>query len=233
MANIVKVRDVMTRHVITVGSNDSLESVARLFEEYDYDGIPVIDADDKLIGIITEYDMVVQSSGMHLPTVISLMRNIGVDKADRKRLNEHFDNLRTIKARDVMNSEPLTIEDSVSLDQAAQLFAEHHRVNPLCVVNGNGELVGVLSHYDVIRFFNKHYVHQVLKTSPAYKGMVDRIFLRKTNKRLNSAIDSAYKGVMLVREIRPLVWKAIALAAFLAGIVAATTFIFDVVVNIR
>ena len=86
MNNIGKVGDIMTRQVISIREDDSLEHVSQLFEQYDYDGLPVVDATNKLVGIITAYDMIVQSSGMHLPTVLNIMQQISVNQADKKEL---------------------------------------------------------------------------------------------------------------------------------------------------
>ncbi|MDP2648012.1 MAG: CBS domain-containing protein, partial [Candidatus Yanofskybacteria bacterium] len=79
MTEIAKVKDIMTREVLSVGPDDSLELVAQLFDKYDYDGIPVVGNDRKLLGIITAYDMIVQSSGMHLPTILNIMDKIAVN----------------------------------------------------------------------------------------------------------------------------------------------------------
>lgn len=219
----------MTREVLSVGPDDSLELVAQLFDKYDYDGIPVIGRDRKLLGIITAYDMIVQSSGMHLPTVLNIMDKIAVNKADRKDLDEHFNKLKRITAKQIMNPKPLAIGPEINLNEAAQLFAEHHRVNPITVIDESGFLVGVLSRYDVIKFFNEVYFRHVVKQVTTYKDPYKEIAKTKSEHDIESAVGELSEEFLLVTKKRPRIWKYIALAMFVAGIIVATALIIRIV----
>ncbi|MEK7582443.1 MAG: CBS domain-containing protein [Patescibacteria group bacterium] len=229
MVEFAKVKDVMTKDVLALNAEDSLEFVAQLFEKYDYDGMPVIGAERKLLGIVTAYDMIVQSSGMHLPTIIGIMGQIAVNQADRKDLDEHFNKLKEIKAKQIMNPKALTIGQNVSIDEAAKLFAEHHRVNPLCVVDDNGILVGVLSRYDIIRFFNATYFQQVVKDATAITDPFKDIAQTKSEREIDSTVNSFSKEFLLVTKKRPRIWKYIAVGMFVAGLVVATALIIRIV----
>ena len=87
MSELAKVKDIMTKDVLAVNAEDGLDLVSELFERYDYDGLPVVGQDRHLLGIITAYDMIVQSSGMHLPTLLNIKDKISVNQADRKELD--------------------------------------------------------------------------------------------------------------------------------------------------
>lgn len=226
---LAKVKDIMTANVLAINAEDSLEVVAQLFEKYDYDGMPVIGEGRKLLGIITAYDMIVQSSGMHLPTVISIMDKISVNKADRRELDEHFSKLREIKAKAIMNPTPLTVGQDVSLEDAAKMFAEHHRVNPLCVVDGAGVLVGVLSRYDVIKFFNEKYFRQVVAQATVPTNPFDEMTKTKSQLEVESAVGELSKEFLLVTKRRPMFWRYAAVAMFLAGLAVATALIIRIV----
>lgn len=219
----------MTKEVLALGPDDSLELISQLFEKYDYDGMPVVGEGRKLLGIITGYDMVVQSSGMHLPTVIGIMEKISVEKGDQKDLEEHFRKLREITAKQIMNPTPLTVGPDVGLGDAARMFAEHHRVNPLCVVDENGVLVGVLSRYDVIRFFNATYFQQVVQTVTKVEDPFKKFTKSKSDIDIESAVGDISKEFLLVTKRRPKVWKFIAVAAFVAGLIGATALIIRIV----
>ena len=120
MVKVAQIRDIMTAKVLTVKDTDTLDYVAGLFEKYDYDGLPVVDSGGVLKGIITAYDMVVQSSGMHLPTLFNIMDQISVDKADKAALEGHFNKLKTVKASEIMNSNPLTVKPETLVEEAAK-----------------------------------------------------------------------------------------------------------------
>lgn len=224
----VQVKDIMTKDVLSVGPEDSLEYIASLFEKYDYDGLPVIDQDKKLVGIVTAYDMVVQSSGMHLPTVVEILDKISVNRADRRDLEGHFNQLRQVRVRQLMNSDPLTVKPDTAIEVLAKEFAQHHRVNPIPVVDDSGVLVGVVSRYDVIRFFNENYFHQVLKAAGN-----DRVLTGLQRSGMEQGVDRAVgsisKEFLLVTKKRPRIWRFLIIAAFVAGFLGATAFIIRIV----
>lgn len=229
-SNIGTVRDIMVpaSDVVAIASDDTLDVISGLFEKYDYDGMPVVDASQKVLGIITAYDMVVQSSGMHLPTVLNIMDDIAKNKADRRQLDEHFGKLREIKAIQVMNPTPLTINASASVTQLAELFAENRKVNPVIVVNDDGTLAGVVSRYDVIKFFNAAYFSKVVqKVNPGTDPFKE--FPTRSRKEVEEAVSQVKEEFLLVQKRRPLIWKYIAIAAFAAGLVAATALIIRIV----
>jgi CBS domain-containing protein len=231
MSEVARVRDVMTKQVLALRAEDSLEVITQLFEQYDYDGFPVVTPEHKLLGIITGYDMVVQSSGMHLPTIVGIMGKIAVNQADRKDLNEHFQKLRDIQAKQIMNPKALTILPEATVEEAAQMFAEHHRVNPLCVVDTEGKLVGILSRFDIIRFFNEKYFQQVLGKVTTINDPFKDISQTKSEREIDATVGDISNEFLLVTKRRPRIWKFVALGMFVAGLAVATALIIRIVRN--
>ena len=226
----IKVADVMTKDVLAIDVDDTLDVIAGLFDKYDYDGLPVVDKEHKLRGIITAYDMVLQSSDVHIPTLIKLMGQIAREKGDRRVIDAYFAKLRDIKATSIMDTKVITIGPDSMLEDAAKLFADHHRLNPLCVVDSAGVLVGVVSRYDVIKFFNEAYLQRVVSTvSPGADPFKE--FPSRSDTEVETAIQKMEDEFLLVQKRRPLVWKYIAIAAFAAGLIAATALIIRIVQN--
>jgi len=227
MPNLGTVRDVMTKDVLAIAADDTLDTIAELFDKYDYDGMPVVDANYKLLGIITAYDMILQSSGMHLPTVIEIMENIARGKGDRRQLDEQFGKLKQIKATSIMNPKALTVTPDMPLSNVAKVFAEHPKVNPVAVVDAQGKLLGVISRYDLMKFFNEKYFNQIVSKVNEGGGLEG--FPSKSEKAAEKAIGEVQKEFLLVTKRRPLVWKYVAIAAFAAGLIAATALIIRIV----
>ncbi len=224
----LKVGDVMTKDVLAIDANDTLDVIAGLFEKYDYDGMPVVDSDKKLLGIITGYDMILQSSDMHLPTLIKMMDQISREGGDKKAIDRHFGKLRDIKATSIMNPKVVSVGADATLEEAARIFADHHKVNPLCVVDAEGKLVGVLSRYDIIKFFNETYLKRVVaQANPGNDPF--REFPTRSTKEVEDAVQEVQEKFLLVSKRRPLVWKYIAVATFAAGLIAATALIIRIV----
>lgn len=229
MAELGTVKDIMTTQVLSVRAEDTLDTVAQLFERYDYDGMPVVGPGKKLMGIITAYEMVSQSSGMHLPTIVEIMDKIAVNRADRKELDQHFNKLKQIRATQIMNPKPLTVAADAPLTTVARLFAENHRVNPILVIDATGGLLGVVSRYDIIKFFNEKYFQQVVGQAKVYSDPFKEMAKTKSEREIESAVGELSQEFLLVTKKRPLIWRYIAIAMFVAGLVAATALVIRIV----
>ena len=227
-ANIGSVKDVMTTEIIAIAADDTLDVIAELFEKYDFDGMPVVDANYKLIGVITAYDMILQSSGVHLPTVIGIMENIARGKGDRKQIDAQFGKLKDIKATAIMDPKVLSVNENAQIAEVAKLFAENPKVNPLSIVDSAGKLLGVISRYDVLKFFNEKFLNQVIEKANPDRDPF-KAFPTKSESAAQKALGEVEKEFLLVTKRRPLVWKYIAIATFVAGLVAATALIIRIV----
>lgn len=225
----IKVGDVMTKDVLAIDANDTLDIIAGLFEKYNYDGMPVIDQTKKLLGVITMYDLVLQSSDIHLPTMLKIMDQIARERGDARALDAHFGKLRDIKATSIMNPKVVSIGTEAPLEEAAKIFADYPKVNPLCVVDAEGRLVGVVSRYDVIKFFNEAYLRHMVQQKSGGDGDAFRAFPTKSETEVQKAVSDVQAEFLLVQKRRPLIWKYVAIATFASGLIAATALIIRIV----
>lgn len=155
-------------------------AAAKLLGEYNYDGFPVIDANKNLVGVITSYDMINDKSSMHLAGLEKVLEKIKKGEAGEKDLEDHYTELESIKVKDMMNVEPLTIDPDTSIEDLAKKFSEHHSVNPIPVVGADRKLAGVVSRYDVIRFFDRRYLDKILISSG------NELLLQKLGRPMNN-----------------------------------------------
>ena len=65
-------KEIMTRKVVTVNKNLSIKELSKLFIENRFNGIPVTDDNNKVIGVVTQGDLIEQNKNLHIPTVIAL-----------------------------------------------------------------------------------------------------------------------------------------------------------------
>jgi CBS domain-containing protein len=143
----VKVRDVMTTDVVTVGPYTPFQDIVALLLEHDISGIPVLNG-DVLVGIITEADLVAREAKpgrRRRPLAIFA----GMLAADARP--EHQDTGFT--AYSLMTSDPVTIgpDDDVRTAAATMMKA---RVKRLPVVE-DGKLVGIVTRQDLLRFYSR------------------------------------------------------------------------------
>jgi len=154
----VTAKDIMTKEVVAVHPDTPLLDVAKILAEHNFDGVPVIDADGKLVGLVTEYDLINKTSAVHLPTLQVVLRNLPQFKEEEAHFQEE---ILSLKVSDIFNKDPLTLSPDISYDDIIKLFREHHRVNPIPVVDNDNKVVGVISRFDVLRPF--HVLEGVLK----------------------------------------------------------------------
>jgi len=152
-AESVSIRDIMTTRVVTVLPNTPVLEVARMLGEHKFDGLPVVDVDNRLVGIINEYDLLSKGSAIHLPTLNMVLKNLSRIDKDNDRYGDGFRKIFDLKAEDVMNDDPLTLDETATFEDAVVLFTEHHRVNPVPVIDRDRRILGIVSRYDILKVF--------------------------------------------------------------------------------
>lgn len=151
VVNRPTVGDIMTKEVVVAFESEPLVDVARRIFDRDFNGLPVIDVNRRVVGIITQYDLVSKGTAIHFPTLIKLLQSLPVLKQEKSLLKEELRPLLELKVKDVMNNEPLTVGTEESIEGLTSIFASHHKVNPILVTDKKGELMGVVSRHDLVK----------------------------------------------------------------------------------
>src|SRR3989344_3499863 len=144
-------KDIMTKEVVAVHPDTPLLEVAKVLAEHNFDGVPVVDNENHVVGIVTEYDLINKTSAVHLPTLQVVLRNLPQFKKEEAHFQEE---ILQLKVSDIMNKDPITLTPDASYDEVIKLFREHHRVNPIPVIDKDHKVVGVISRFDVLRPFH-------------------------------------------------------------------------------
>lgn len=143
MERTTKVSEVMTRDVITVTVDTPIHKAARLMVDHGVSGLPVVDELDRLIGIVTEADLIVrQRPGERISWWRAFFE-------DPERLARDYQKRAGTTVGEVMTREVISVSPDGSLETAAFLL-DHHRVRRLPVAV-DGDLVGIVSRADVIK----------------------------------------------------------------------------------
>jgi CBS domain-containing protein len=143
----MKVGDVMTRSVAVVRPETPLKDVAALMVDRGISGVPVVDADQAVLGVVSEADFVIKERGVVAGRNRLLARIFGTSAKARAELAK----IEATTAGDAMTSPALTVEASDTLQWAAEQMASR-RVNRLPVVDG-GRLVGIVTRADLVRAY--------------------------------------------------------------------------------
>jgi CBS domain-containing protein len=144
------VADIMDSDPVSVAPDDDIKTVLDLLREHDLPGIPVVDPDRKVVGIITESDLVIsdEDSDFHLPHYVNIMGGI-VFLESMKHFEDRAKKAFAASAADLMTADPLTVTTDDEVSTAARIISEKHH-NRLPVVDGEGRLAGVVTRVDVL-----------------------------------------------------------------------------------
>ena len=119
----------------------------------EFTGLPVVDAKKKVVGIVTEYDLLTKGTAIHLPTFIKLFSDYPLSRTAESLMKGKLKDLLSFSVKDVMNTDPIVLKESATISEVVKIFGKHHRVNPIPIVNAVGVLVGIVSRYDIIKFY--------------------------------------------------------------------------------
>ena len=141
---ILHIRDIMAKNVISVEPDSPLSEAAKIFQTYQFSGIPVMNKDGTLVGIVTQFDMLQKVSALYLAGGEGEKEQRGITPEDAKRLS-------ALKMKDVMNPDAITLPEDATLEEAMGIFTEHHRVSSVPVIDKNKKVLGIVSKLDVLK----------------------------------------------------------------------------------
>jgi CBS domain-containing protein len=144
----MQVQHLMTRDVVTVREDTSLNEVARCMSEKGISGIPVLDAEGQLVGIITELDMIARNARLEVPVFLQIL-DASIPLELPSHLRERLQHMLGTEARDVMTEKVHTVTQDTELEDLVDLMLKK-RVNPVPVLQDD-RLVGIVSRSDLVR----------------------------------------------------------------------------------
>ncbi len=146
-ATQLKVSDIMQREVITVRQGSALSEAASLMTREHISGLPVLDIDDKLIGILTEADFL-SSLDIHGGSAIQdLFDTIIRKRRSRKKMGTIVD--------DIMTGDPVCVGADDTLQRALELM-NRNRIKRLVITDSENHVEGIVSRADLIKLYSMH-----------------------------------------------------------------------------
>lgn len=144
----LKVRDIMSTDPMTVAPDLTVTEAARLMVENRIGALPVLEA-GRLIGIVTEGDLIMQDVKLEFPTYLHLLDGFIMYPPSTARFESELKKAVAADVRAVMTADPITVQADASVEDAATLLVEKE-VSRLPVLDGE-TLVGVISKSDIVR----------------------------------------------------------------------------------
>jgi len=145
----MRARDVMTPHVITLDPDASVQELARLLSERGISGVPVVDSDEQLVGIVSEGDLLHRAeTGTERRVERRRSRWLDTIASDDDLAREYV-KAHGRKVKDVMTANVISVPDTMELADVATLL-ETKRIKRVPVVR-DGKIVGIISRANLVR----------------------------------------------------------------------------------
>jgi CBS domain-containing protein len=144
----MKAKDIMTKDVITVRPEATIREIAAVLIEHSISGVPVIDPNGKLLGIVTEGDLLYKENNPRIPDFINILGAI-IYYRGVERYNEDFKKLMAGKASEIMTAKTIVVSEEVEIDKVVGLMLEHD-IKRIPVVKDD-RVVGIISRADIIK----------------------------------------------------------------------------------
>ncbi len=145
-------KDIMSKDVYTVTTDMTIEKLARILAKHRISGAPVLDDNGKLIGIVTENDLISQKKRLHIPTIINLFDSI-IYLENPRHLEEDIKKMAGIKVGDICTRKVVAIKEDTSLEEIATTMAEKG-IHLLPVMRGD-KIVGIIGKADIVKAIAK------------------------------------------------------------------------------
>ncbi len=142
MGREMHVADVMKKDVLSVKKFDSIVSAAHTLLEKNISGLPVVDNDNKVVGIITQADILQIVGVSKDPSVKDLLKHLLGEKLPERKMGDIVG--------DIMTSPVATIHPEASIAEAVQDMGEK-KIRRLCVVDDKNRLTGLITRADILR----------------------------------------------------------------------------------
>jgi len=149
MPRDVPARDVMTTEVVTFTADEPItEAMTRLVDN-GVDAGPVVDAEGKVVGMLSTGDLIVQESALHAPTVINILGGLFELPGSKKRFEHELEQAVAVDVEDAMTPDPITCGPDDTVEDIATLMHDND-ISRVPVVE-DGRLVGIVARGDILR----------------------------------------------------------------------------------
>jgi CBS domain-containing protein len=144
----MKARDIMTTKLVTVGPETSVKDVVALLVEHKVSGIPVVDAEGKVLGMVSEGDVLRKKIAPKTPDVLSILGAM-VYYDGAKEYQEAFRKMAANTAQEIMTEPVIAVDVDDDFGKVGQVILDHH-IKRVPVLDKE-KLVGLISRSDLVK----------------------------------------------------------------------------------
>ncbi|MDD4321451.1 MAG: CBS domain-containing protein [Acidaminococcaceae bacterium] len=148
----MNVEEIMTKSVVSIRRNSTIDEIARVMVEKKVSGLPVLSDGGYLVGIVTEGDLLRREMTPRLPEFINILGAViyyhGVE-----RYNEDFKKILAKTAVDIMTDDVITVKEGTDVGEVAKIMLDNN-IKQIPVVDGS-KLIGLITRADIVKLLLK------------------------------------------------------------------------------
>jgi CBS domain-containing protein len=146
----MKVGDIMTKKVITISPETKINEVSSILTKNRFHGLPVVDKENHVIGIVTRNDFFSKSSvELYLPSYVSFLKDMPTRNQLSGKQKENVEKLLNTRAEDIMTLNYMYFSPETDIQEVFKVFKEK-KLNSFPVVDEDKHLLGILTLADII-----------------------------------------------------------------------------------
>lgn len=141
-------RDIMTPNPVTISPQASVGEAVKILLEKHFNGLPVVDDEGTLLGVLCQSDLVAQQKKLQMPTVFSLLDGF-IPTFGWKETERDIKKITALTVEEAMSPSPLTVSPDTDMESVATLMLQS-KYYSLPVVE-KGKVVGIIGKEDILR----------------------------------------------------------------------------------
>lgn len=144
----MRAKDVMIKDVIFIKKDDKLDEIISVLMKNHVSGVPVIDKDNHLVGMVTEKDLMTKEKGLNISSYMEFMASIlFIDGKLAEDISKH--QVGTLTAADVMSTPVYAVHLEATIEEIVSLMMNRH-INRIPVIDKENKLVGIIGRNDLL-----------------------------------------------------------------------------------
>jgi len=150
---MLKASDIMTPDPVTLSPDCDILAAAKLLLDRKINGAPVVDASGKLLGVLTQSDLVAQQKQVTMPSIFAMLDGF-IALSSREDFEREIQKIAATKVSQAMTAHPKFVSPQTPIDEIATVMV-NEKLYTLPVVD-SGKLVGVVGKEDILRTLLEH-----------------------------------------------------------------------------
>ena len=145
---MLKAKDIMTPSPVTISPETGISDAVKLLLEKGFNGLPVVDGQGRLLGVLCQSDLIAQQKSLDMPSVFSLLDGF-IPMFGLKETERDIQRITALTVAEAMSKNPVTATPETSLEELANLMVRS-KYYSLPVVE-QGKVVGIVGKEDILR----------------------------------------------------------------------------------